>query len=101
MLTKNAAPSDKVLGTVFGLSSVAGCLARIVSPALARSVMRYLSVLLRLLSPNYDANDPFAYQFSSLFAFSVEQHVMDGNFVWFAMTVISIVGLYVAWRVHG
>ena len=45
MLTKNAAPSDKVLGTVFGLSSLAGCLARIVSPALARFVIPYLLTL--------------------------------------------------------
>lgn len=41
ILTKNAAPSQKVLGTVFGLSSVAGCLARIVSPTL----VRYLSFM--------------------------------------------------------
>lgn len=46
MLTKNAAPSDNVLGTVFGLSSLAGCLARIISPALARFVIPYLFLLL-------------------------------------------------------
>ena len=72
LLTKNAAPSKEILGVVFGLSHLVGCVARAIAPAFI----------------------------SSLFAFSKEHAVMGGNFVWFAMIVFSFLGVFMSFSVR-
>ncbi|KAL5521546.1 hypothetical protein ACEPAF_2294 [Sanghuangporus sanghuang] len=66
ILTRNAVPSDEILGTVFGLSQLIGSSARTVGPAFI----------------------------SSLFAFSKEHNVVNGNLVWVVMFAISLLGIW-------
>lgn len=72
MLTKNAAPSKEVLGIVFGLSHFMGCISRAIAPAFI----------------------------SSLFAFSKENAVMGGNFVWIVMIILSCLGFLMSCSVR-
>ncbi|KAL5514419.1 hypothetical protein ACEPAG_2507 [Sanghuangporus baumii] len=71
ILTRNAVPSDEILGTVFGLSQLIGSSARTVGPAFI----------------------------SSLFAFSKEHNVVSGNLVWVVMFAISLLGIWATMHV--
>lgn len=72
MLTRNAAPSNEVLGTVFGLSQLVGCVSRAIAPAFI----------------------------SSLFAFSKEHSIWGGNFVWAIMVAFSLLGVRMSFTVR-
>ncbi|KAG8943143.1 hypothetical protein FRC03_002646, partial [Tulasnella sp. 419] len=61
ILTKSCSPNAKSLGSMFALGQTVSGLARAISPALA----------------------------SSLYAISVQKHILGGHFVWIAMALIA------------
>ncbi|KAH8118605.1 MFS general substrate transporter [Phellopilus nigrolimitatus] len=72
ILTKNAAPSAAVLGTVFGISQLVNCVARSVAPVFV----------------------------SSLFALSKEWNILGGNVVWIVMCAVSLLGVWTTYKVR-
>ncbi|KAG9015942.1 hypothetical protein FRB90_004118 [Tulasnella sp. 427] len=68
LVVKEALPDPEVVGALYGLATAAGCLGEGTAPAVV----------------------------SSLFALSVDKHVLGGNFVWVVMGVLSIFGAWFA-----
>ena len=84
-MTKNAAPSKTVMGTVFGLGQLVACVARTLAVSFVRSVF-----------VQFWQEHALTERLSSLFAFSKEHNVLGGNLVWVVMTVVSLLGTWSA-----
>ncbi|KAG8908213.1 hypothetical protein FRC01_007475 [Tulasnella sp. 417] len=68
LVVKEAMPDPESVGALYGLATAAGCLGEGTAPAVV----------------------------SSLFAISIDKHLLGGNFVWIVMTGLSLFGAWFA-----
>jgi len=72
IIVKTSADSSDQLGSLFGLQQTCSAIARGIAPTFV----------------------------SSLFAFSIDRHLLGGHFVWFVLTFLGLVAIPLSMRVR-